>query len=418
MAFSMNKAVLVFEVFLRKITAAMSKKKRRLSKVRVGIIGLGGMGSAHANAIFSGKIPGCELSAVSDQDGSKAANFPGVSFFEDGGALITSGEVDAVVIATPHYAHTTLGIAALKAGLHVLVEKPISVHKADAEKLLAAHTDREQIFGAMFNVRPDPCYQKVRELVRGGELGKIRRVNWIVTTWFRTEAYYASGGWRATWKGEGGGVLLNQCPHNLDLYQWIFGMPSKVRGFCQFGRYHNIEVEDDVTAYFEYPDGCSAVFIASTGESPGTNRLEVVGEQGRLTLENGALRYLRNEMPMSKYSETTKDRFGSLPYWDVSIPVTPASEFGNISILKNFADAILHGKPLLAPAHEGIRSVELGNAILYSSLTEKTVSLPLDGRAYERKLNELIKNSKFKKKTTKTKAGAEDFSKSFAMTSK
>lgn len=396
----------------------MSKKKRHLSKVRTGVIGLGGMGSAHANAIFSGGVPGCELTAVSDQDGGKAANFPGVPFFGDGEALIASGEVDAVVIATPHYAHTSLGIAALKAGLHVLVEKPISVHKADAERLLAAHKDSDQVFSAMFNVRPDPSYQKVRDLVRGGELGKIRRINWIVTTWFRTEAYYASGGWRATWAGEGGGVLLNQCPHNLDLYQWIFGMPSKVRGFCQLGRYHNIEVEDDVTAYFEYPDGCTAVFIASTGETPGTNRLEVVGEQGRLTLESGTLRYLRNEMPMSKYSKTTKDRFGSLPYWDVSIPVSPVSEAGNISILKSFADAILHGKPLLAPAHEGIRSVELGNAILYSSLTEKTVSLPMDGRAYERKLNELIKKSKFKKKTVKVKSDAADFAKSFAMTSK
>lgn len=396
----------------------MSKKKRHLSKVRTGVIGLGGMGSAHANAIFSGGIPGCELTAVSDQDGGKAANFPGVLFFEDGEALIASGEVDAVVIATPHYAHTSLGIAALKAGLHVLVEKPISVHKADAERLLAAHKDPNQVFSAMFNVRPEPCYQKMRELVQKGELGKIRRINWIITTWFRTEAYYASGGWRATWEGEGGGVLLNQCPHNLDLYQWIFGMPSKVRGFCQLGRYHNIEVEDDVTAYFEYPDGCSAVFIASTGESPGTNRLEVVGEQGRLTLEKGVLRYLRNEMPMSKYSKTTKDRFGSLPYWEVSIPVPSTSEAGNISILKNFADAILHGKPLLAPAHEGIRSVELGNAILYSSLTEKTISLPMDGRAYERKLNELIKNSKFKKKTVKVKTDAADFAKSFALNSK
>lgn len=396
----------------------MSNKRRGLTKVRVGVIGLGGMGSTHANAIVSGQIPGAELAAVSDQDHGKSANFPGVPFFEGGEELIGSGVVDAVIIATPHYAHTALGIAALEAGLHVLVEKPVSVHKADAERLLAAHKNRRQVFSAMFNVRPDPAYQKVRQLVRGGELGKICRVNWIITTWFRTGIYYASGGWRATWAGEGGGVLLNQCPHNLDLYQWIFGMPSKVRGFCQLGRYHDIEVEDDVTAYFEYPDGCTAVFIASTGEAPGTNRLEVVGEQGRLTLENGALRYLRNEVPMSEYSRTTDQRFGMPSHWDVSIPLLAASEPGNITILKNFTNAILHGEALISPAREGIYSVELGNAILFSSLTGKTVDLPLDGRAYERKLKELVKNSKFQKKAVATKAGGEDFSKSFALATK
>lgn len=394
-----------------------TRRKSSNNKVRVGVIGLG-MGATHANAIASGNVPGLELAAVSDFDQAKAGNYPEALFFKDGGEMIASGQIDAVIIATPHYAHTSLGIAALKAGLHVLVEKPISVHKADAERLLAAHKNRGQVFSTMFNVRPEPSYKKLREIVQGGELGKIRRINWIITTWFRTEAYYSSNDWRATWSGEGGGVLLNQCPHNLDLYQWIFGMPAKVRGFCQLGRYHNIEVEDDVTAYFEHADGCTGVFIATTGESPGTNRLEVVGEQGRLTLENGALHYLRNEVPMSKYSRETKDRFGVIPYWDVTIPIPTATEAGNVTILKSFADAILHGKPLLAPAVEGIRSVELGNAILYSSLTEKTVSLPLDGRAYERKLNELIKNSTFKKKTVKRKYDPSELNKSFVLSAK
>lgn len=394
------------------------KMPKKSTTVRLGVIGLGGMGSAHANAVQSGTIPGCELAAVSDQDETRAAQFPGVPFFRDAGDMLASGKVDAVVIATPHFAHTTLGIAALRAGVHVLVEKPISVHKADCERLLAAHTNRRQVFCAMFNVRPEPAYQKLRELVRSGQLGEIRRVNWIITTWFRSEAYYASGGWRATWAGEGGGVLLNQCPHNLDMYQWIFGMPKKVRGFCQIGRYHHIEVEDDVTAYFEHANGQTGVFVTSTGEAPGTNRLEVVGEQGRLTLEDGALRYLRNEIPMTEFSRTTTSRFGAIPHWDVSIPVSQATEFGNISILKNFINAILHGEPLISPAHEGIHSVELANAILYSSLTEKTITLPLDSRTYERKLNELIKKSKFKKKVARVKTDASEFTKSFALTAK
>ncbi|MFM8764044.1 MAG: Gfo/Idh/MocA family protein, partial [Spartobacteria bacterium] len=231
------------------------------ANVRLGIVGLGLMGTTHARSILNGQVPGCDLAAICDQRKDIASGFPDTPYFSEPADMLRSGKIDAVLICTPHYAHTVVGIAALKAGLHVLVEKPISVDKADALKLIAAHRGQNQIFAAMFNQRTDPIYQKLRHLVTSGELGQIRRVNWTVTDWFRTEAYYAHGGWRATWKGEGGGVLLNQCPHNLDLFQWIFGMPSKVRGFCQLGRYHKIEVEDDVTAYFEDPDGKTGVFI-------------------------------------------------------------------------------------------------------------------------------------------------------------
>ena len=206
-----------------------------MKELRLGIIGLGNMGSGHAASIQAGNIPRCRLAAVCDLEAGKLAKYTGIPGYTDSDALIRSGEVDAVLVATPHFAHTTIGAAALKAGLHVLVEKPISVHKADCERLIAAHRSKKQVFAAMFNQRTDSVYQKIRELVKGGELGRIRRVTWTITDWFRSEAYYASGGWRATWAGEGGGVLLNQCPHNLDLYQWIFGMPSKVRGFCKRG---------------------------------------------------------------------------------------------------------------------------------------------------------------------------------------
>lgn len=212
------------------------------------------MGTSHTRSILNGQVPGCELTAICELNTAAAVAFPSVPFFSDPALFLRSGMIDAGLICTPHYDHTALGIAALKAGLHVLVEKPISVHKADALQLLAAHRFPDQVFAAMFNQRTGPIYQKLGHLVSSGELGQVRRINWTVTDWFRTEAYYAHGGWRATWKGEGGGVLLNQCPHNLDLFQWIFGMPSKVRGSCQLGRYHKIEVEDDVTAYFEYPD--------------------------------------------------------------------------------------------------------------------------------------------------------------------
>ena len=212
-------------------------------KVRIGLVGLGNMGKAHRANLRAGKIKGMELTVICDRAEALPPHEDGETQCTDFAAMIGSGLVDAVLIATPHYFHTTMGIAALEAGLHVMVEKPLSVHKADCERLIAAHQGGEQVFGAMFQLRTDPLYRQIKSLITSGELGEIRRVLWDCTDWFRTESYFASGGWRATWKGEGGGVLLNQCPHNLDLFQWLFGMPDEVTGFCQFGRYHDIEVD-------------------------------------------------------------------------------------------------------------------------------------------------------------------------------
>jgi len=370
------------------------------------------MGATHARSILAGKIDRAELVAVCDTDKSCLAPFPDQKHFRSADAMIASGEVKAVIVATPHYDHTTIGAASLKAGLHTLVEKPISVHKADAERLIAAHTDRKVVFSAMFNQRTDPHYTKVRDLIRNGELGKVRRVNWIITSWFRPENYYASGGWRATWAGEGGGVLLNQCPHNLDLYQWLFGMPDRVRGFCQFGRFHNIEVEDDVTAYFEYNDGTTGVFITSTGEAPGTNRLEIAAERGRVVIDGSGISFTRNVIPTAEFSRTSTSMFGKPDTWEVEIPVNGKGGQHN-EILQNFVDAILDRKKLIAPAVEGIHSVELANAILLSAFTGKTVDLPLSGRSYERRLKQLIANSKPRRKRKSKKAGGRDMSKSF-----
>jgi len=241
-----------------------------MNTVRLGIIGMGNIGKYHAAYLLEGKVPRAELVAVADALAPlETFAARGLKTYAAGEALLRSGAVDAVIIATPHYQHTTLGIAAFQAGRHVLVEKPISVHKADAERLIAARRERpELVFGAMFQLRTEPRYVRIKQLIARGELGKLVRASWIITDWFRTEAYYASGGWRATWQGEGGGVLLNQCPHNLDLLQWFCGLPARVRGFCQLGRYHRIEVEDNVTAYWEWADGATGVFITSTGEAP------------------------------------------------------------------------------------------------------------------------------------------------------
>ncbi|MGD1017979.1 MAG: Gfo/Idh/MocA family oxidoreductase [Verrucomicrobiia bacterium] len=367
-----------------------------MKSIRLGVIGLGTMGLGHAEKIASGAVNRCELAAVCDPTPAKFARFPNAKGFTRSDELVRSGVVDAVLIATPHYAHTTIGIEALQHSLHVLVEKPISVHKADGQRLVAAHQGPKQVFAAMFNQRTDPYYRKVRELIQNGELGQVRRVNWIITNWFRTEAYYKLGAWRATWAGEGGGVLLNQCPHNLDLFQWFFGMPNRVRGFCGFGRYHDIEVEDDVTAYFEYTDGATAVFIASTGEAPGTNRLEIAAENGRLVFENDVLSFTKNETPMTEFSRAATKAFAA-PAAKESKFTFPDRGGQHVEVLQNFVDAILDGKPLIAPATEGIHSVELANAILFSAFRNQTVDLPLDAAAYEKLLQEKFAASRFQR---------------------
>jgi predicted dehydrogenase len=383
-----------------------------MNMVRLGIVGLG-MGAFHANLILSGKVPGLTLAAVADSNAEKRAKFAGVAGFATATEMFASGLIDAVLIATPHYSHTTLGIEALRAGLHVLVEKPISVHKADAERLIAAHTEAgaRLIFAAMFNQRTDPYYLKIREWIGGGALGELRRVQWTITNWFRTEAYYASGHWRATWKGEGGGVLLNQCPHNLDLWQWLFGQPVRVRAHCGFGRYHAIEVEDDVTAYVEFANGATGLFVTSTGETPGTNRLEVAGENGRIVYENDRLVFTRNETGMTAFSRAAMEGFAR-PATTDEVFTAPDHGGQHAGILENFAEAILRGAPLVAPAAEGLKSVELANAMILSAWADETVSLPLDGARYEAALAAKIAASEVVKTKQPGQKG-NDFAKSF-----
>lgn len=381
-----------------------------MSDVRIGIIGVGNMGTAHGRNLQAGAVSGMVLGAIADPDPESHKAFPDVPAFTSGQELIASGKVDAVLIATPHYDHVPLGIAAMEAGLHVLVEKPIAVYTADAELLVNAHRKHPGlVFAAMFNQRTDPRYRKVRELIRAGELGAIRRVTWIITDWFRTEAYYASGGWRATWSGEGGGVLLNQCPHQLDLWWWLFGAPQRVRAFCHLGKYHDIEVEDDVTAYLEYDSGMTGHFITSTGEHPGSNRLEISAERGRIVVEGDRVSWIRNTVETTQWSRTATGGFIGPDTWNIEIPIHGRGG-KHVEIMQNFADAIRTGKPLLAPAEEGVHSVELANAMLYSSFLNETVALPLDGPAYAAHLRELIAGSRRKTNVRKT---TDDFNQSF-----
>jgi predicted dehydrogenase len=350
------------------------------------------MGSSHARTILSGNVENAELAAVCDSDASRAQQFPGIRHFLEVGDMIASGTIDAVIIATPHYGHVPVGVAALGAGLHVLVEKPLSVTSAECDRFIAARKSPKQVIAIMFNQRTDPWFARIRNMVQGGEFGRIVRMNWTVTDWFRPNVYYASATWRGTWNGEGGGVLVNQCPHNLDLLQWIFGMPKSVRAFCHFGKYHAIEVEDEVTAYLEFESGATGIFVTSTGEAPGTNRLEIAGDKGRLIYENGKLVFVRNEIATSEFSRTTKDLFAPPPS-SASEITCPDHGGQHRAILQNFVAAIVGGEALFAQAEEGKRSVELANAMLLSTWTGQTINFPIDAGLFTKTLRQRCEES-------------------------
>ncbi len=387
--------------------------------MKLAVIGLGVMGQQHLKNIHN--LENVELTAVCDINQSVAnelATQYDVKAYYDSQSLFQQAELDGIIIATPHYDHTPLTIQAFQKGIHVLVEKPISVHAKDAAKMIDAYEEAKVqypklIFAAMFMQRTYGYWQKIKSMIDEGELGKLVRATWIITNWFRPQIYYDNGGWRATWQGEGGGVLLNQCPHNLDLYQWFVGMPSRVTGFASIGKYHNIEVEDEVTAYFEYDNGMVGHFITTTAESPGTNRLEIVGGHGKLVFENEKLSFYKNDMSMLQKIETATGMFEKTEHEVLEIPYEHHGEPGHKIVIENFVNAVSEDEELIAPATEGINSVMLGNAILLSSFLKKTVDVPIDRDVYEEKLQELIANSEFQKTERKIDAGDVDMEESF-----
>ena len=376
-----------------------------MSKVKIGVIGLGNMGSSHCNSIVSGKISNLELTAVCDNADEKkewaAQKLTGIPFFSDYKELIKSGLVDAVLIATPHYIHPDIAIFAFENGLHVLTEKPAGVFTKQVEEMNAAPKKSGRVFSIMFQQRTEPIYAKVHEMVKSGLIGDLKRFVWLITNWYRTQAYYDSGTWRATWAGEGGGVLINQCPHNLDLWQWITGMPAKIRGYCSYGKYHNIEVEDDVTVSCEYANGATGVFITTTGECCGTNRMEIVGDKGKLVVEDGKIKFWEFAMSVKEHCFTATQGFEQVGVEYKEVPVENA-EFGHNTILQNFTNSILNGEDLIAPGYEGINGLTISNAIHLSDWTGETVELPIDADKYWRLLGEKIKGSAIKKAEVKS----------------
>ena len=372
-----------------------------MGKVKLGIIGVGNMGSGHVDNIKKGLIPNVELTAICDVDPKKIENIKSkvsenVQFFSDSKDLIRSGLVDAILVATPHYFHPIIAIDGFNNGLHVLIEKPAGVFTKAVREMNEVAEKSDKIFGIMYNQRTNPAYQKLKEMLENGDLGEMVRTIWIITDWYRTQSYYNSGGWRATWSGEGGGVLINQDPHQLDLMQWICGVPKRVRASCYFGKYHDIEVEDDVTAYFEYANGATGLFVTTTGEYPGTNRFEVSGDKGKVVIEHGKFTWYKNNGSVKEFTFNSKEGFANIGTKAEDLTFNGGGE-QHVGILNNFCDAILTGAKLLAPGKEGINGLTVSNAIHMSAWTDNWVDVPFDEEKYIKLLNERISNSKVKK---------------------
>lgn len=351
-------------------------------KVRLGIIGVGNMGRGHSTNIKNGRCPEITLAAVADIDSTKfdwvKEQFgDSVALFDTAEEMMDSGLVDAILICVPHYGHPKYAIEAMRRGLHVITEKPAGVYTKQVREMNEFAAKSDVVFGIMLNQRTDCIYRKMKELVDSGKYGAIKRTNWIITDWYRPKAYYDSGSWRATWAGEGGGVLLNQCPHNLDLWQWICGMPVKVQSHMGFGKWHDIEVEDDVTTYVEYANGATGTFITTTGDTPGTNRFEITMEGAKLIAEGGKLHLWELEMPEPEFSKTNTIPFGS-PKCTYSVVETDGMNEQHSGVLNAFAGNILHGTPLIATGDEGINGLMLSNAMHLSQWLGKEVTLPID----------------------------------------
>ncbi|MFC7376270.1 Gfo/Idh/MocA family protein [Brachybacterium sp. GCM10030267] len=375
--------------------------------VRLGILGTGTQGSAYARFIAEGLVPHMSLGALSDTDPAARAaaseTHPGVPTFATLHEMLASGSVDAVVTTIPHYEHPAAAITSIEAGFPTLVEKPAAVHTSQVRRMnevAAAHP--EVPFAIMFNQRNNPLYRRIKEIVEAGEIGEVLRSTWIITTWWRPQGYFEQSAWRATWGGEGGGVLVNQSPHQLDLWQWICGIPKSVFAKAGFGFRRDIAVEDEVTALVDYGDGRTGTFITCTHDMKGTDRLEILGSRGKILVEGSKTatvhRYAKSEKEISDATtpESARELMRGNTAGQGDLVSTETIEDSSVwggqhaGVLENFARHVLFGEDLLAPGSDGIHGVRLANAIHLSAWTGREVPLDFDESEYLAELNKRI----------------------------
>ena len=366
-----------------------------MKKIRFGIVGVGNQGTYYAQSLFAaGEIENGVVSAICDVSDAKInaikekLNDDSIVYFHDYKEMVKSGLCDAVLVETPHYSHTEIVIYCLENGMPVICEKPAGVYTKEVREMNEVAARCNTKFGMMFNQRTNCVYRKMREIIADGGIGDLQRITWIITNWYRTQNYYDSGSWRATWDGEGGGVLINQSPHQIDLFQWILGqMPKTVRGFCQYGKWHDIEVEDEVTAFVTYDNGATGVFITTTGEAPGTNRFEISGTKGKLLCENDKLVWYKNDCDSQENSYSAESGF-TMPKSEIIEVETDGKNPQHAGIINNFANALLGLEELFVDGKEGFNGVELMNAMELSGWKNgEEITLPVNEDEYLAELN-------------------------------
>ncbi|MBR2812817.1 MAG: Gfo/Idh/MocA family oxidoreductase [Solobacterium sp.] len=348
--------------------------KKRI--MRCALIGLGVMRKKYALMLDSQEVKGLSLAAVvcrSDDSVQWANDHLHISdrVFRNEDELYCHSELfDAVLIVTPDKLHPQMTIRALAEGKHVMCDKPPGILYADAEKMQETAERNGLVYALMCHQRTFPAHMRVRQLLREGAVGSIRRVLLVNSMFFRTPAYHASSPWRSSWKGEGGGALINQGYHILDFCTDLFGLPETVYAMIPFGKYNAFLVDDEATVLMEYPDRMTGTFIISTGERYPVDRLEILGTEGSLILEGNHLR-------LTRFSQDTEGCGQQVIEEDHARETKPYH-----IMLENFAEAINSGTSLIASGKEGIGVLQLINAAYLSAWAEKKVTLPVDADAY------------------------------------
>ena len=348
------------------------------------------MGGNHARGF--GEIEEATLVAVADvnaETAAKVAQETGARAFESAEELIEQGDVEAILIATPHFFHPPVAEFAAARGVHVLSEKPLAVTVSAADAMVAAAAAGGVLLGVMFQQRLESARVQMKQFVESGALGELHRIS-MVAPWYRPQAYYNMGAWRGTWKGEGGGILMNQAPHSLDQFLWLMGAPAKSVQAMADTRLHQIEVENTAMALVDFGPGKMGYFYASTAEVPGGERVELAGDKGLLVLEGGKLRFFELESPISEHLPSAQGGFDAPKGHWRDIEVT-AQGGGHREVTRAFCRAVRAGDAaqMVADGHDGVAALELANSILLAGYTRRQVELPVSRVAIDEMLTNL-----------------------------